>query len=66
MKPEEINDEFSLIRDQTRDNLVKGITTKQLRKIVHDLYLQAGLIKPTDGKPGEFRHHSIKNTSRPK
>jgi site-specific recombinase XerD len=60
MQPEEITDDSPLIRDETRNDLVKGITTKQLRKIVHDLYLKAGLIKPSGGTPSELRPHSIR------
>ena len=56
----EFRDDSPLIREKTRNYLVKGITTKQIRRIVHDLYLRAGLIKPSGGTPAELRPHSIR------
>ncbi len=45
MPPETITDDSPLIRDETRRK-PKGISTKQLRKTVHDLCVKAGFIKP--------------------
>jgi len=60
MKPEEITDNSPLIRDANSNDRVKGVTPKQIRKIVHDLYLEAGLIKPSMGRLYELRTHSIR------
>ncbi len=57
--PEQITDESPLVRDQSTAR-VKGITPKQLRRIVHDLYVDAGLIKPSMGRHYELRTHSIR------
>ncbi|MCW3998913.1 MAG: hypothetical protein NWE93_01580 [Candidatus Bathyarchaeota archaeon] len=60
MKPEEITDNSPLIRDANKNDRVKGVTPKQIRKIVHTLYLEAGLIKPAMGRYYELRTHSIR------
>ncbi len=58
--PEIITDESPLIRDETHRN-PKGISTKQLRKTVHDLYVKAGFIKPNKtGTLYNLRVHSIR------
>jgi len=59
MPPEEITDDSPLIRDEKRIK-PKGIGTKQLRKIVHDLYIQAGLIKQSNGRMHDLRCHSLR------
>jgi hypothetical protein len=60
MQPEEITDNSPLIRDASLNGRVKGISTKQIRKIVHDLYLKAGLIKSSTDGHYELRTHSIR------
>ena len=60
MKPEEITDNSPLIRNANKNDTVKGVTPKQIRKIVHDLYSEAGLIKPSMGRYYELRTHSIR------
>ena len=60
MPPETITDDSLLIRDETRRK-PKGISTKQLRKTVHDLYVKAGFIKPNKtGAMYNLRVHSIR------
>ena len=60
MKTEEITDNSPLIRDASKSHRIKGLTPKQIRKIVHYLYLEAGLIKPSMGRLYELRTHSIR------
>ncbi len=58
--PENITDDSPLIRDETR-RTPKSISTKQLRKIVHELYVKAGFIKPNKtGAMYDLRVHSIR------
>lgn len=57
--PEEINDNSPLIRDSSRSQS-KSITTKQLRKIVHSLYMQAGLVTKSMGRYYDLRTHSVR------
>lgn len=58
--PETITDDSPLIRDETR-RTPKSISTKQLRKIVHNLYVKAGFIKPSKtGGMYDLRVHSIR------
>jgi site-specific recombinase XerD len=58
--PEIITDDSPLIRDITHRK-PKGISTKQLRKTVHDLYVKAGFIKPNHtGTLYNLRVHSIR------
>ncbi len=60
LSPELIADDSPLIRDETR-RTPKGISTKQLRKIVHDLYVKAGFIKLNKtGGMYDLRTHSIR------
>jgi hypothetical protein len=60
LPPENITDDSPLIRDETR-RTPKSISTKQLRKIVHDLYVKAGFIKPNKtGGMYDLRTHSIR------
>jgi site-specific recombinase XerD len=57
--PETLTDDSPLIRDDTRAR-VKGIGPKQLRKLIHDLYKQAGLLKHLNGRMYDLRVHSIR------
>jgi len=57
--PETLTDDSPLIRDDTRAK-VKSIGPKQLRKMVHDLYKQAGLLKHLNGRMYDLRVHSIR------
>ena len=59
LPPEEITDESPLIRDESTAK-IKGITSKQIRKIIHSLYVAAGLIKKTLGRLYDLRAHSIR------
>jgi site-specific recombinase XerD len=59
LPPEVITDNSPLIRDSSKTK-VKGITTKQLRKIVHDLYVQAGLVTKSMGRYYDLRTHSVR------
>jgi site-specific recombinase XerD len=59
LPPEVITDDSPLIRDSSKTK-VKGITTKQLRKIVHDLYVQAGLVTKSMGRYYDLRTHSVR------
>jgi hypothetical protein len=59
LSPEEITDESPLIRDESTAK-IKGITSKQIRKIIHTLYVAAGLIKKTLGRLYDLRAHSIR------
>ncbi len=57
--PEEFGDYSPIIRDETSRN-PHPITTKQIRTIVHSLYLRAGLIKEPHGRMYELRTHSLR------
>lgn len=57
--PETLADESPLIRDET-SHTAKGIGPKQVRKIVHALYVKAGLIKEPKGRLYELRTHSLR------
>ncbi len=57
--PEELTDDSPLIRDETRHK-PRGITPKQIRKIIHDLYVEAGLIRKRNGRMYDLRVHSIR------
>jgi site-specific recombinase XerD len=57
--PETLTDESPLIRDQTRKE-PKSISSKQIRKIVHQLYLKANLIKKLNGRMYDLRVHSLR------
>jgi len=48
--PEQITDESPLIRDESTTK-TKGIQSKQIRNIVHNLYKKAGLLKKGLGTP---------------
>jgi integrase len=53
--PEDLTDESPLIRD-TRSPVPRSIGPKQFRKIVHHLYLRAGIIKEQKPKPGAAKN----------
>jgi integrase len=58
--PENINDETPLIRNQ-QSKIPIPVTTQAIHKLVHDLYVQAGLIPPKSlGRRYELRVHSIR------
>jgi hypothetical protein len=57
--PEEITDDSPLIRDETR-HAPRAIGPKQIRRVVHHLYVEAGLIKQSNGRMYDLRVHSIR------
>ena len=61
--PEELTDDSPLIRDETKHD-PKGIGPKQIRKIVHKLYVKADLLKEPKGRMYKLRTHSLRNFSR--
>jgi len=56
--PENITDESPLIRAYTRE--VKPLTEKQIYRIVHDLYVKAGLCSRVGGSRYDLRVHSLR------
>jgi integrase len=56
--PENITDESPLIRAYTRE--VKPLTEKQIHRIVHDLYVKAGLCSRIGGSRYDLRPHSLR------
>ena len=57
--PEDLTDESPLIRDETRHK-PRPIGAKQIRKAVHHLYVQAGLIKQRNLQMYDLRVHSLR------
>jgi hypothetical protein len=57
--PEEITENSPLIRDEGRAQ-PKGITTKQIRTIIHGLYVKADLITKSMGRYYDLRTHSVR------
>jgi site-specific recombinase XerD len=57
--PEILTDESPLFRDETR-RTPKSISSKQMRKKIHDLYLKANLIKKLNGRMYDLRVHSLR------
>ncbi len=57
--PENIVDDSPLIRDET-SHTARPIGPKQIRKIVHNLYARAGLLKEPKGRMYELRVHSLR------
>jgi hypothetical protein len=55
----EPTDESPLIRDEMR-RTSKSVSPKQLRKLVHELYVKADLIKEAKGTMYELRLHSLR------
>jgi len=67
LKPEEINDNSPIIRDEQlwRDHAIaRPIGEKQIYKIIHSLYFKTGLLQPirdqSDQHSYELRVHSIR------
>ena len=59
MPPENLNDDSPLIRDETR-RTPKSIGPKQIRKLGHQLYVTAGLVKKPRGRMYDLRVHSLR------
>jgi site-specific recombinase XerD len=59
LEPETFNDDSPLIRDANRKE-VKSIGTKQMGKLVHYLYVKAGLVKQPKGRMYDLRVHSLR------
>jgi hypothetical protein len=57
--PETLTDESPLIRDAS-SYTPKSVSSKQIRKIVHTLYLKAGLIKQSKARFCDLRVHSLR------
>jgi site-specific recombinase XerD len=57
-KPETLTDESPLIRDETKAT-PRSITPKQIRYVVHQLYVKANLVKQCEGHY-DLRTHSIR------
>ena len=57
--PETLTDESPLIRDESQYK-TGPISSKRIRKLVHDLYVQAGLIKQRNGRMYDLRVHSLR------
>ena len=57
-KPENLTDESPLIRGETKA-IPKSITPKQIRYIVHQLYVKANLVKQCEGHY-DLRAHSLR------
>ena len=56
---ENLTDESPLIRNEKRTT-PKSISSKQIRKLVHRLYIKAGLIKQPTGRMYDLRVHSLR------
>jgi len=57
--PETLTAESPLIRNE-KSSIPKSIGSKQVRKIVHGLYMKAGLLKAPKGRMYELRVHSLR------
>jgi len=57
--PEVLTDDSPLIRDET-SHTPKAIGPKQIRKMVHQLYIQAELIRKRNGRMYDLRVHSLR------
>lgn len=57
--PENLNDCSPLIRDE-RCREPKPLRPNQIRKLVHGLYVKAGLLKTPRGRMYELRVHSLR------
>ena len=58
--PETITDDSPLIRDSKRAEIPRGVRGKTLRKVVHSLYAQAGLLRKKNGRMYDLRTHSLR------
>jgi len=56
---ESLTDESPLIRDET-NRTPRPIGPKQIRKLIHQLYVKAGLVKQPRGRMYELRVHSLR------
>jgi len=56
---EALTDESPLIRDET-SHTPRPIGPKQIRKLIHQLYVKAGLLKTPRGRMYELRVHSLR------
>jgi hypothetical protein len=63
--PETLNNGSPLIREAHCIE-VKSIASKQIRKLIHTLYLKAGLIKQPNGRMYDLESTAYVNTSKPK
>ena len=59
LPPENLTDESPLIRNEMR-KAPQDIGPKQIRKLVHQLYLKADLIKQHNGRMYDLRAHSLR------
>jgi hypothetical protein len=59
LPPEELTDESPIIRDEIQRK-PKPICPKQLRKLVHDLYVKADFIIEQNGRMYDLRTHSLR------
>jgi site-specific recombinase XerD len=57
--PEPLTEESPLIRDAT-SHTPRPVGPKQIRKLVHELYVKAGLVKQPRGRMYELRVHSLR------
>jgi len=57
--PEELTDISPLIRDATSLS-PRPIGPKQIRKLIHNLYVKAGLVKQPRGRMYDLRVHSLR------
>jgi len=57
--PEVLNDQSPLIRNE-RHRQPKPVGPKQIRKLVHGLYVKAGLLKEPKGRMYDLRVHSLR------
>jgi hypothetical protein len=57
--PEPLTEESPLIRDAT-SHAPRPVGPKQIRKLVHELYVKAGLVKQPRGRMYESRVHSLR------
>jgi site-specific recombinase XerD len=59
LPPEILADDSPLFRDETR-KMPRSIGSKQVRKLVHQLYLRADLVKQPKGRMYDLRVHSLR------
>jgi site-specific recombinase XerD len=57
--PETLTDNSPLIRDHTKSE-IRGISSKQIRYLVHRLYAKANLLKQRNGRMYDLRAHSLR------
>jgi len=57
--PETLTDDSPLIRDHTKSE-IRGISSKQIRYLVHRLYAKANLLKQRNGRMYDLRAHSLR------